>query len=162
MHYVTAELLTKSFGIHPLFSNLSFHINEGDKIAIIARNGVGKSTLLRILAGKDTPDEGKLWIHKDVTVALFEQDPHFNESGSVLENIFHSTHPVMQAISAYEAATDANDADAIGKALIRMDELGAWEFEAKVKQILGKLNIHHLQQPAHALSGGQRKRVALA
>ncbi|MFN4005941.1 MAG: ABC-F family ATP-binding cassette domain-containing protein [Chitinophagaceae bacterium] len=162
MHYVTAELLTKSFGIHPLFSNLSFHINEGDKIAIIARNGVGKSTLLRILAGKDTPDEGKLWIHKDVTVALFEQEPHFNENGSVLENIFHSTHPVMQAISAYEAATDANNTDAIGKALILMDELGAWEFEAKVKQILGKLNIHHLQQPVHALSGGQRKRVALA
>jgi len=71
MHYVSAEGITKSFGITPLFSNISFNINEGDKIALVARNGTGKSTLLRILAGKETVDEGKLWIHKDVTVALF-------------------------------------------------------------------------------------------
>ncbi len=71
MHYVSAEELTKSFGITPLFRNISFNINEGDKIALIARNGVGKSTLLRILAGLETPDDGKLWIHKEVTVALY-------------------------------------------------------------------------------------------
>src|SRR5436190_4541713 len=87
MHYVSAEGLTKSYGITPLFDNISFHINEGDKIALVARNGVGKSTLLRILTGKETPDDGKLWIHKDVTVALFEQDPQFEENKTVLENI---------------------------------------------------------------------------
>jgi len=87
MHYVSAEGITKSFGIHPLFRNISFHINEGDKIALIARNGVGKTTLLRILAGKETPDEGKLWLHKDVTFALFEQQPVFEENKTVLENI---------------------------------------------------------------------------
>ncbi|SJZ48222.1 ABC-F family ATP-binding cassette domain-containing protein [Sediminibacterium ginsengisoli] len=162
MHYVSAEGLTKSYGINPLFKNISFHINEGDKIALIARNGVGKSTLLRILAGAETPDSGKLWIHKDVTVALFEQDPKFDEYKSVLENIFHLQHPVIKAIRAYEAAVEAEDGARIAETIDVMNELGAWEFEAKVKQILGRLNIHHLQHRVSDLSGGQRKRVALA
>ncbi|HEX6913869.1 MAG TPA: ABC-F family ATP-binding cassette domain-containing protein, partial [Chitinophagaceae bacterium] len=162
MHYVSAEGLTKSYGITPLFRDISFHINEGDKIALIARNGIGKSTLLRILAGKETVDEGKLWIHKDVSVALFEQDPQFLEHKNILENIFHVAHPVMDAIAAYEAAADSGDATVLGAAITRMDTLNAWQFEAKVKEILGKLNIHHLRQNMADLSGGQRKRVALA
>lgn len=162
MHYVSAEGLTKSYGINPLFKNISFHINEGDKITLIARNGVGKSTLLRILAGQETLDNGKLQIHKDVTVALFEQDPKFNEDKTVLENIFNSTHPIMTAIRQYEAASDAEDGEAIAEAINAMDELNAWNYESKVTQILSKLNIHHLQNPVSALSGGQRKRVALA
>lgn len=162
MHYVSAEGLTKSYGITPLFDNISFHINEGDKIALVARNGVGKSTLLRILTGKETPDEGKLWIHKNVTVALFEQEPQFEEDKTVLENIFHSTHPVMLATQRYEAALESGDHDAMLAAMAQMDELNAWVFEAKVKEILGKLNIHHLQHKVGELSGGQRKRVALA
>lgn len=162
MHYVSAENLGKSYGIKPLFKNLSFHIEEGDKIAIVARNGYGKSTLLKIIAGKETPEEGKLWIHKDVTVALFEQEPEFMEELSILDNIFHHNHPVINAIKQYEAATDSEDAELLGKAIVLMDELGAWDFDSKVKQILGKLNIHQLQQKAGTLSGGQRKRVALA
>ncbi len=162
MHYVSVEGLTKSYGINPLFSNISFHLNEGDKVALIARNGVGKSTLLRILAGQETADEGKCWINKEVTVALFEQEPEFNEEKSVLENIFHLEHPIITAIRAYEAAAESEDGHQIAEAISRMDELGAWDFEAKVKQILGKLNIHHLQNPVKSLSGGQRKRVALA
>lgn len=162
MHYVSAEGLTKSFGVTPLFRNISFHINEGDKIALVARNGVGKSTLLRILTGRETVDEGKLWINKDVTVALFEQDPKFEENRSVIDNIFHVAHPVMKAIADYELAADAEDETALGKAITAMDELNAWQFEAKVKEILGKLNIHHLQNKMSELSGGQRKRVALA
>ncbi|TKK67251.1 ABC-F family ATP-binding cassette domain-containing protein [Ilyomonas limi] len=162
MHYISAEGLTKSFGVTPLFQNISFNINEGDKIALIARNGVGKSTLLRILAGSETVDEGKLWINKEVTVALFEQDPKFDEAKTVLENIFHTAHPVMDAIRQYEDAEESNDGHLIAAAITRMDELGAWNFEAKVKQILGKLNIHHLQNIVSELSGGQRKRVALA
>ena len=113
MHYVSAEGLTKSYGINPLFKNISFHINEGDKIALIARNGVGKSTLLRILSGTEKPDQGKLFIHKDVTVALFEQDPRFDESKTVLENIFHSNHPVMNVISEYEKASESEDGEAL-------------------------------------------------
>ncbi|MCC6289410.1 MAG: ABC-F family ATP-binding cassette domain-containing protein [Chitinophagaceae bacterium] len=162
MHYVSAEGLGKSYGIKPLFNNLNFHIEEGDKIAIVARNGYGKSTILKIIAGKETPDEGKIWIHKDVTVALFEQEPSFIEELSILENIFHHNHPVINAIKEYEAVNETEDAALIGKAIERMDELGAWDFDSKVKQILGKLNIHHLQQKAGTLSGGQRKRVALA
>ena len=162
MHYVSVEGLSKSYGIKPLFQNISFNIEEGDKIALVAKNGSGKSTLLKILSGTETAEGGKVWIHKDVTVALFEQEPTFIEGKSVLDNIFHHNHPVINAIKEYEAACDTEDADAIGNAIIKIDELNAWDFDTKVKQILGKLNIHHLNQVAGSLSGGQRKRVALA
>lgn len=164
MHYVSAEGISKSFGVKPLFQNITFHISEGDKIALVAKNGSGKSTLLKILAGKDQPDSGTVWIHKDVTVALFEQEPKFNEELSVVDNIFHYKHPVAEALRDYERILDSEDKDpvALAEALAKIDELSAWDFEAKVKQILGKLNIHHLDQPVKTLSGGQRKRVALA
>ncbi len=162
MHYVSVEGLTKSYGINPLFRNISFHINEGDKIALIARNGVGKSTLLRILAGQETADSGKHWINKDVTVALFEQDPHFEEDKTVLENIFHLQHPIITAIRKYEDAMESEDGMLIAEAIGEMEDLNAWDFESKVKQILDKLNVHHLKNPVSELSGGQRKRVALA
>ena len=162
MHYVSVEGLTKSYGINPLFSNISFHINEGDKIALIARNGIGKSTLLRILTGKETPDSGKSWVHKDVTVALFEQDPQFEEGKSVLENIFELNHPIINAIKKYEVAIEEEDTGGITQGIEDMDNLNAWDFETKVHQILDKLNIHHLTNPVKELSGGQRKRVALA
>ena len=162
MHYVTVEGLTKSYGINPLFKNITFHINEGEKIALIARNGVGKSTLLRILAGQEVQESGKVHISKGVTVALFEQDPKFDEDKTVLENIFTSNHPIMSVMRQYEAALDADDADMITECIGKIDELGAWDYEAKVHQILGKLNIHHLQNKVSSLSGGQRKRAALA
>ncbi|HEY4149780.1 MAG TPA: ABC-F family ATP-binding cassette domain-containing protein [Chitinophagaceae bacterium] len=162
MHYVSVEGLSKSYGIKPLFSGISFHIEEGDKIALVAKNGSGKSTLLKILSGKETAEGGKVWVHKDVTIALFEQDPQFMDEKSILDNIFNHNHPVINAIKEYEAASDAEDADKIGDAIVKLDELNAWDFDTKVKQILGKLNIHHLNQLAGTLSGGQRKRVALA
>jgi len=164
MHYVSAEGISKSFGVKPLFSNISFHISEGDKIALVAKNGSGKSTLLKMLSGREQPDEGKVWINKDVTVALFEQDPTFNEELSVADNIFHYKHPVAEALRDYERILESPEKDpvALSEALAKIDDLGAWDFEAKVKQILGKLNIHNLEQPVKTLSGGQRKRVALA
>jgi ABC transport system ATP-binding/permease protein len=162
MHYVSAEELTKSYGIKPLFHNISFNIEEGDKIALVARNGTGKSTLLKILAGKETPDNGNLWVHKDVTVALFEQEPSFDENQSILDNIFHHDHPVINAIREYEDAMDAGNEDELGRAIVKMDELGAWDFDNKVHQIFGKLNIRHLHEKVSTLSGGQRKRLALA
>jgi ATP-binding cassette subfamily F protein uup len=162
MHYVSVEGISKAYGIKPLFENISFHIEEGDKIALVARNGSGKSTLLKILAGKETPDDGKIWIHKDVDVALFEQEPSFNEELSIIDNIFDHDHPILNAIKEYELLSEENDAEKISAAIVKMDELGAWDFDTKVRQILGKLNIHHLQQPVKNLSGGQRKRAALA
>jgi ATP-binding cassette subfamily F protein uup len=162
MHYVSAKDLAKSYGIKPLFENLSFHISEGDKIALVARNGSGKSTLLKIISGLDTPDSGSCWINKDVDVAFFDQDPKLKDSASVLDNIFDHNHPVINTIKEYEAALENEDSDEINHTLAMMDELGAWDFEAKVHQILAKLNIKQLQQKVSTLSGGQRKRVALA
>lgn len=162
MHYVSAENLGKSYGIQPLFSGISFHIEEGDKIALVARNGAGKSTLLKILASKETPDEGKIWINKDVDVVLFDQEPVFAEEKTVLDNIFFHDHPIIKAIKEYEAASESGDASLLNAAIIKMDDLGAWDFDHKVKQVLGRLNIHYLNQSANTLSGGQRKRVALA
>lgn len=162
MHFVSVEKIGKAYGIKPLFKGISFHINEGNKIALIARNGSGKSTLLNILAGKETADLGTVWIHKDVKVVLFEQDPSFDEHSNVLDNIFSHQHPVLDAIKKYEAAEDSGDADLITKAIVEMDEKNAWDFDAKVKQILSKLNIHQLEQKIKLLSGGQRKRIALA
>ncbi len=162
MHYVSAKDLTKSYGVKPLFQNISFHISEGDKIALVARNGTGKSTLLKIIAGKEVPDQGEIWINKNVDSAFFEQEPLLIESASILDNIFHHSHPVINAIKKYEAAVDTEDQKQMTESLAQMDELNAWDFESKVKQILGKLNIHHLHDKANTLSGGQLKRVALA
>lgn len=162
MHYVSVENLSKSFGTKPLFKQISFHISEGDKIAFIAKNGSGKSTLLKILANKEHADSGTVWIHKDLSIALFEQEPVFDESKSIIDNIFNFKHPSIEIIKAYELACEAGDVDAINNALEKMDTLNAWDFDAKVKQILGKLRIHHFDQLVSTLSGGQRKRVALA
>ncbi|MDE3254582.1 MAG: ABC-F family ATP-binding cassette domain-containing protein [Bacteroidota bacterium] len=162
MHYVSVENLSKSYGTKPLFKQISFHISEGDKIAFIAKNGSGKSTLLKILAAKEHADSGTVWIHKDVSIALFEQEPVFEETKSVIDNIFNFNHPSIEIIKAYELACEAEDADAISNAIEKMDELNAWDFDTKVKQILGKLRIHNYDQLVSTLSGGQRKRVALA
>jgi ATP-binding cassette subfamily F protein uup len=162
MHYVSAKELSKSYGIKPLFQNLSFHISEGDKISLVARNGAGKSTLLKIISGLEVPDTGSIWINKEVDVAFFEQDPKLIEGKSILDNIFQHDHPVMNIIKEYEEAVEAEDEGKLTEALSRMDDLNAWDFESKVAQILGKLNIHNLTQDVSTLSGGQRKRVALA
>jgi ATP-binding cassette subfamily F protein uup len=152
MHYVSAEGLTKSYGIQPLFTNISFHINEGDRIALIARNGVGKSTLLNILSGKEHSDEGFCRINKEVHLVLFEQDPHFKEDASVVDNLFLQDHPILNAIRNYEVALAEHNDEKIADALIEMEEKNAWGFESKVKSILTQLNIQHLEQPVKVLS----------
>lgn len=164
MHYVTVEGLTKSYGAGPLFKDISFHIEEGDKIALVALNGYGKSTLLRILCGQESPDSGTVWIHKGVTVVMLEQQSFFKPGESILENIFAQDHPILKAIREYELLSEEEEPDVhkFTEAIEKMDELNAWHFDTKVKQILGKLNIHHLDQQVSTLSGGQQKRVALA
>jgi ABC transport system ATP-binding/permease protein len=162
MHFISAENISKSYGVTKLFKNIGFNISLGDKIGLIARNGTGKSTLLKILAQKDTIDDGKLWQHKDLQVILFEQEPQFVDEDNILDNIFHLNHPIINAIKKYEYVLENHDDDKLNDAIVEMDDLDAWNFDAKVKEILGKLNITNMSQKVGTLSGGQRKRVALA
>jgi ATP-binding cassette subfamily F protein uup len=162
MHYCSVEKISKSYGIQPLFADLSFHINEGDRIALIAKNGTGKSTLLKMLAGQEHPEEGKIWLHKEVDVVFFEQNPSLANDKTVAENMFFHNHPVMNAIRDYEFAVASDQPTLIEQAISRMDELQAWDADARVKQILSKLNVRQLDKLVGILSGGQQKRVALA
>lgn len=164
MHYLSVEGLSKSFGAKPVFSNITLNISEGDKVGLIAKNGAGKSTMLNIIAGRDTAEEGKVWVHKDVKVCFLDQEPVFDPAKTVIENIFDHRHPMIDAVKEYEALMeDENpDADKLTDAMGKMDELNAWDFESKVHQILGRLKIGTLTNKAGQLSGGQKKRLALA
>lgn len=162
MHYLSAENLTKSFVEKPLFTDISFNIEQGDKIALVARNGAGKTSLLRVLAGKDIADSGKSWINREVNVCFLDQNPEFEENKSVLDNILNHDHPAINTVRDYEVALQHHDDAKIGELMVKMDELGAWNFESKVKEILTSLNITDLDQMAQSLSGGQRKRLSLA
>src|SRR5690242_9507241 len=164
MHYASVENLTKSFGIRTLFKDISFHIEEGDKIAFVARNGSGKSTLLKIIAGLEPPDSGMVWIHKDVKVIMLQQETAFENDLSIWDNILNLDNPVVKLVKEYEMLLENQEQDTnrINELLTRITEANAWTFESDLKQILGKLNLHHLNEPVKNLSGGQRKRVALA
>ena len=164
MHYASVENISKSFGIRTLFKNITFHVEEGDKIAFVARNGTGKSTLLKIFAGLETADEGTVWVHKDVKVIMLQQDTPFMEEKSIRENVLRLDNPVIKTVSEYEKYLDEGneDMDLLSEIMGRMEELNAWSFESELKQILGKLNLHDIEAVMNTLSGGQRKRVALA
>jgi ATP-binding cassette subfamily F protein uup len=164
MHYASVENLSKSFGVRTLFKNISFHIEEGDKIAFVARNGSGKSTLLKIIAGLDTPDTGTVWIHKDVKVIMLQQETAFENDLSIWDNILNLDIPVVRLVKEYEMLLEegSENEHRISELISELTEANAWTFESDLKQILGKLNLHHLNEPVKNLSGGQRKRVALA
>lgn len=160
------ENLTKSFGDLVLFDNLSFGIGEGDRVGLIAKNGTGKTTLLNILTGHEDYDSGTITFRRDLKVAYLEQSPKFPTGSTVLEACFLSDSPVVRAIAAYEqalqqSATGANE-EILQEAMTRMDQLSAWNYETRIKQILSRLNINDFDQPTDKLSGGQAKRVALA
>lgn len=160
------ENLTKSFGDLVLFDNLSFGIGEGGRVGLIAKNGTGKTTLLNILTGHEDYDSGTITFRRDLKVAYLEQSPKFPTGSTVLEACFLSDSPVVRAIAAYEqalqqSATGANE-EILQEAMTRMDQLGAWNYETRIKQILSRLNINDFDQPTDKLSGGQAKRVALA
>lgn len=158
-----AEKLSKSYGIRTLFENLDININEGDKIALIAPNGSGKSTLLRVLAGKDFSDgEGTVKLKTEVKVAWLEQEPELNPENTVFEEVFGASDILSSAIMEYEAALLSHDQARLEKAIHEMDSRNAWQYEIKVKQVLTRLDLTEINMPVSALSGGQRKRVALA
>jgi ATP-binding cassette subfamily F protein uup len=164
MHYASVENLSKSFGIRNLFQHISFYVEEGDKIAFVARNGSGKSTLLKIIAGADTPDEGTVWVHKDVKVIMLQQETVFENDRTIWDNILNLDNPVVRLVKEYEMLLEeeVHNEVRISTLVTEITEAGAWNFESDLKQILGKLNLHHLNEPVKNLSGGQRKRVALA
>lgn len=165
MHYLSVENLTKTYADKPLFENVSFHINEGDKAALVALNGSGKSTILKILTGEELADDGKIQLGKDVKIVMLAQDNDFGTAQTIADAIFQLEHPIMKVINQYETLMEQGvqlDEASMQAVLAEMDALNAWQFESTVKQILGKLNIKHLNQNLAILSGGERKRIALA
>ncbi|MDP4268421.1 MAG: ATP-binding cassette domain-containing protein, partial [Bacteroidota bacterium] len=162
MNYLQVENLSKSFGDHDLFHNITFGIDCGQKVALIARNGAGKTTLLNIIAGKDIPDSGKVTFRNDLVVSYLTQDPAFNNDLTVLQVALGSSKEIIQTIELYEEAIVNHDKDSLGEIIVKMDALEAWDYEATVKQILGKLKINEFNKRIGELSGGQKKRIALA
>lgn len=162
MNYVSAENLTKSYGIKVLFKNISFHINEGDKIAIVAKNGSGKSTLLKILMGKEIADSGTAIINKDIQVVLFDQEIDFDPDLNIEEFMMTLDSAPILALKNYHKSLHSTDNDFIEKALADMEAHKAWDLENEMKQILSQLKITDLEAKMGTLSGGQIKRVALA
>ncbi len=169
MNYLSAEQIGKRYGERALFEDLFFGLERGKKAALVADNGAGKSTLLRILTQHETPDTGAVAYQKDLTVGYLPQEPVFAPNDTPLSYIFRAETPLMQALKAYEKSladyeADPSDAhtDAVQHATGVMEDLKAWDFELKVKQILSLFRIQRLEQPAAELSGGQRKRIALA
>ncbi|TDB60847.1 ABC transporter ATP-binding protein [Arundinibacter roseus] len=162
MNYLSAENIAKSFGDKWLFKNITFGLNRGDKVALIGTNGTGKTTFLNILAGLIPPDEGEVSLRKEIRLGYLDQSPTFDEQLPIIEVIFASSNPVASAVKRYEQALVSGDDDALTDILEEMDSLKAWDFESKVKEILGRLGIHDVDARFGTLSGGQRKRVALA
>ncbi len=162
------ENLTKTFGDRYLFENISFGIADEQRVALIAKNGGGKTTLLSILAGEEDYQNGTISFRRDLRVGYLRQDPSFDTSMTVLEACFTAGNEATELIKQYETQTERI---ALGKTvnhseyekiLARMDELKAWDYETRIKQILGKLKVHNFDQLISTLSGGQLKRVALA
>jgi len=162
MNYLSAENIAKSFGDQWLFKNINFGISRGDKVALIGTNGTGKTTFLNILTGKIPPQEGSVSIRKDIRVGYLDQSPSFDVTLPVLEVIFSSNNPVAIAVKKYEHAIETDNHDALSEAMEDMDTYKAWDFEYKVKEVLGRLGIHNTENLYGTLSGGQKKRVALA
>jgi ATP-binding cassette subfamily F protein uup len=163
MNLLTVENISKSYGELVLFENLSFGINKDQKIALIAKNGSGKTSILNILSGADSPDTGQVNYRKSTRVSFLAQEPIMDPELTVEETIFASDNEVLQVISSYEKALqNPEDADAYQTAFEAMDRFQAWDFETQYKQILFKLKLEDLDAKVGMLSGGQKKRLALA
>ena len=162
MIYLQVDNLSKSFNEKILFENISFGVHKGQKIALIAKNGTGKSTLLKIIAGQETQRSGTIVMRNDLTYAYLDQNPTFDESQTVLEGVFASSKSIVKIIKEYEEALVSDDKKRLSDATDLMDHNNAWDYEAGVKQILAQLEITRFEQQIGELSGGQKKRLALA
>ncbi len=165
MNLFTAEGISKAFNEKPLFTKIDISLSEGQKMALIAANGSGKTTLMKIIAGKEVADEGIVSFRKDLRVGYLEQDPQFPPTASVMDCIFEPGHPVLHAIGEYEQIINSGEEIDPGKLQIAMDaidSLNGWDYEARAAEVLGKLGIHQLDKETKLMSGGQKKRMALA
>ncbi|MCW5515890.1 ABC-F family ATP-binding cassette domain-containing protein [Muriicola sp. Z0-33] len=163
MNLLTVEHIAKSYGELVLFSDISFGINQDQKIALIAKNGSGKTSILNILSGKDQPDKGQVNSRKGIRISILDQEPQLNPNLSVEETIFTSDNEVLKVIATYEKALqNPEEEEAYQKAFEDMERYGAWDFETQYKQILFKLKLDDLKARVATLSGGQKKRLALA
>jgi len=169
MNYLSIENISKGFGDEPLFENLSFGINKGDKLALIAANGTGKSTIMRILNGKEEADSGTVSFAEGIRTGFLEQEPDLDDEQTISEMVNGSHTAVLQTIRAYEKALADQTAHystetqlAFEKASARMDAMQAWTYEQRLEQLLGQFGIYDLSQKIGQLSGGQKKRLALA
>lgn len=163
MNYLSVEQLTKKFQDFPLVKDLTFGISQGEKVALVGKNGCGKSTLLRMIAGAEYPDTGKVVFKKDITIGFLPQEPELNNGNTIKEEVFHEGNEALSAISEYEEAISKGDEASKIQALVdKIDTLKAWDYEYQVHEILGRLGIEDLDQKIGNISGGQKKRVALA
>ena len=165
MNFLSLEHITKTYGEKVLFNDITLQVNKGQKVALVAKNGSGKSTLLRVAAGIESSEgeNARILLHRDVRTAFLDQDPDFYAKHTVLEAILDAETPFMQAIKNYEKAMlHPDDPAGLQAAIAKMDDLKAWDFEARVKEVLTRLNITNYEQTISTLSGGQKKRLALA
>lgn len=167
MNYLSVEELTKSYDEKRLFEGITFGLDQGQKAALVGVNGVGKSTLLKVIAGREVPDKGKVSFRKGITVSMLSQHPQFDEEDTILQAVFSDDKEELNVIRDYELAlwkteNDPANAPDLSPILEKMDSLNAWEYEHQIKGLLGRLGIHDFNQKIKELSGGQKKRVAIA
>ena len=161
--YLQVENISKSYGDRTLFSNISFNINEGDKIALVAPNGTGKSSLLKILAGVETSDRGgEVKFMKDIKVAFLDQESDFDPKRTIFDEVYARMGDLSPALKEYEHAVESGDVKRLEGAIAEMDRTDGWSVEQKIRQVLSSLKIERWNQPMGELSGGEAKRVALA
>ncbi|MEA3445371.1 MAG: ABC-F family ATP-binding cassette domain-containing protein [Bacteroidota bacterium] len=160
--FLQAEQISKSYGDLVLFNDLSLGIDKDQKIALIARNGAGKTSLLDIIAGIDTPDSGSISMRNGISISFLRQLPEFNEENTVIEQVFESSKEIIKVIRDYEKLIQEDNKSRLEEVMLRMDALDAWDYEVKVKQVLSQLNVVEFDKKVEFLSGGQRKRLALA
>ena len=167
MNFLSAEHISKSYGDKALFEDLSFGIEQGQKIALIGVNGSGKSTLLKVLAGLETPDAGRISVRRGVRIAFLPQEPELPPELTVSELVFSHDQPALRLIREYEEllslhSPDEASQERLQQVMAEIDAIGAWEYEVRIHQILGRLEVDFLDRVIGELSGGQRKRVAMA
>ncbi len=169
MNYLQVDNLSKAYGEKILFRNISFSIDKGQKVALIARNGTGKSSLMHILAGLEAPDSGKITTRRDLRIDYLQQNPQLDESKTILDTIFATGTASMKVIHDYEYALEQvkhnlspESEKLLNQSMSEMDASGAWDYETRAREILGQFAINDLSQKVGTLSGGQRKKIALA